>query len=248
MAIGGFAFIGLLVLILGLPRASEKPHPWKWGLGIVVISVSFIGWPLIYAQLAGAELEMVWILVWFATFWTFAYGVQLLIEGAKEEREPLRFQWTRTRKNDTDDLTAHLQWGDPPERNAQHWTAHFQWGNNPAGGVGGKEPNEEEEEAQTLPQDENDGAMNSQPQDDSAAVRPCAWCSNAISMEVDPLALGVKLKTPMNPENARGRAISFSLPVINRPVLAIVPELDSQPARQGNQLIFMVCARDVHAR
>lgn len=239
MAIGGFGFIGLLVLILGLPRASEKPHPWKWGLGIVVIAVSFIGWPLIYLYLAGAELEMVWILIWFATFWTFAYGVQLLMQGAKEEKEPMRFQWARSRKNDADHLTAHFKWGNTPEGTPDQRTAHFQWGNKPT--LDEEEPDEEEGEAQTFP-DESEHSMDPQIQNHTDSVRTCAWCGKTISMDLDPLGLGVKLRTPMDLEKGRGKAISFSLPVTNRPVPAIVPELDSQAARQGNQLIFMACS------
>jgi len=85
--------------------------------------------------------------------------------------------------------------------------------------------------------------MGGQTQNQTGLARTCAWCGNAISMDFGPLGLGVKLKTPMDTEKARGKTISFCLPVTNRAVPAIVPERDSHAARQGNQLIFMVCSK-----
>lgn len=239
--IGGSGFLGFLILIVGLPRAEKQRYPWKWRLGIVVLALSFIGWPLVYAYLVGAELEMVWMVVWFATFSTFGAGVQLLMGAAKKEEEPMRFRWASSREKN-DQPIVRLQSGNEPERNATQWATHFQWGNPSAPDE--EEPDEEEEKAQSFRRDNNERSMDTETQNQTALVRTCAWCDTAISLDLDVSGLGVRLKTAMDLEKVRGKIISFSLPLTDRAVPAIAPARDSEAERRGNHLVFVVCSQD----
>ena len=69
---------GILVLVWGLPRAKHR-SPYNWCSGILAVGLGLIGWSAFYAAFGYADLEMVWILVWGATFWTFAAGISQLI-------------------------------------------------------------------------------------------------------------------------------------------------------------------------
>jgi hypothetical protein len=76
--------LGLLTLVIGLPRARLHQNAWRWRLGILVLGVSVGGWPTVYTRLAGAEVELglVWLVVLTATVASFTYGMrQAFIEA-----------------------------------------------------------------------------------------------------------------------------------------------------------------------
>jgi len=78
LVLGVFVVAAILLLAWGLPRGRTKEAPWRWYFGILILAASVGGWPIIYVGLSGRDLEMVWILVWTATAWTFGAGLDQL--------------------------------------------------------------------------------------------------------------------------------------------------------------------------
>jgi hypothetical protein len=71
--------LGVLLLVWGMPRADRHLLPWRWRIGILMVGGGLIFWPLFYYFCGHADLEMLWLLIWFATGFTFFIGVQRLI-------------------------------------------------------------------------------------------------------------------------------------------------------------------------
>jgi len=78
--------LAVLLVAWGLPRGSSKRTPFHWYLGILILAASLVGWPLIYWFLSGQFLDMVWMLVWGATFWTFGAGLDQLQRSSRPSR------------------------------------------------------------------------------------------------------------------------------------------------------------------
>jgi hypothetical protein len=75
--LGTFGFAGVMVLATGLPRASRCSSPWRWRLGILIIGLGLVLWPIAWTKLWGHDLGMVWIIIVAITVWTFHRGVRL---------------------------------------------------------------------------------------------------------------------------------------------------------------------------
>jgi hypothetical protein len=71
--------LGVLVLVWGMPRANRYGLPWRWRIGVLSTGLGLIFWPSFYAHFGHLDLEMVWIPIWFATFYTFAMGIGSLL-------------------------------------------------------------------------------------------------------------------------------------------------------------------------
>jgi hypothetical protein len=71
--------LGVLVLVWGMPRASRHLLPWRWRVGILMIGLGLIFWPLFYFFYGHEDLEMVWLPIWMATIATFVVGIVRLI-------------------------------------------------------------------------------------------------------------------------------------------------------------------------
>ena len=99
--VGVPALLAVLVLGLGLPAGSRQYSPWRWYLGLAVIAATLLGWPPLVLYLRRYDLEMVWLLVFFAPLWALGSGVQLLREA---RRVPLD-EFVRVR-SDTDPTTG----------------------------------------------------------------------------------------------------------------------------------------------
>lgn len=73
---------GVVVLGLGLPRASRRASPWRYRLGILILGGGLIVWPIAWIQLWSLDLGMVWIVVLAVTVWTFHRGASMaFLEG-----------------------------------------------------------------------------------------------------------------------------------------------------------------------
>jgi hypothetical protein len=71
----------------------------------------------------------------------------------------------------------------------------------------------------------------------------CAWCEDEIPEDVEVFTIGAKAKPGIDLSEAEGTIIPLSLVLANRTVSALVPIKDSPAARDGHDLIFMVCSR-----
>lgn len=74
---GVFGLLGVMVLAIGLPRASSHVSPWRYRLGIVLLSVGLIAWPIVWIQLWPLDIGMVWIVVLAVTIWTLHRAARL---------------------------------------------------------------------------------------------------------------------------------------------------------------------------
>jgi hypothetical protein len=77
--------LGVLVLIWGMPRANRHRLPWRWRIGVLWTGLGLMVWPPFYARFGHLDLEMVWIPIWFATFYTFIMGIRGML-GANDWR------------------------------------------------------------------------------------------------------------------------------------------------------------------
>jgi hypothetical protein len=77
------AACGVLVMMWGLPRANRYRLPWRWRIGILYIGLGLIFWPAFYLFVGHADLETVWIPIWFATLATFGVGIRRLLFADK---------------------------------------------------------------------------------------------------------------------------------------------------------------------
>ena len=71
----------------------------------------------------------------------------------------------------------------------------------------------------------------------------CAWCEDEIPEDAEVFTIGAKGKPGLDLSKAEGTIIPLSLIQANRTVLALVPTKDSPAARDGHDLIFMVCSQ-----
>src|SRR5256885_1707363 len=71
----------------------------------------------------------------------------------------------------------------------------------------------------------------------------CAWCEDEIPEDVEVFTIGAKAKPGIDLSEAEGTIIPLILSQANRTVSALVPTKDSPAARDGHDLIFMVCSQ-----
>lgn len=71
----------------------------------------------------------------------------------------------------------------------------------------------------------------------------CTWCGDEIPEDVEIFTIGAKAKPGIDLSEAEGTISQLSLIQANRTVSALVPTRDSPAARDGHDLIFMVCSQ-----
>ena len=71
----------------------------------------------------------------------------------------------------------------------------------------------------------------------------CAWCEDEIPADFEVFTIGARGKPEIDLSEAEGTIIPVSLIQANRTVLALVPTKGSPAARDGHDLIFMVCSQ-----
>jgi hypothetical protein len=71
----------------------------------------------------------------------------------------------------------------------------------------------------------------------------CSWCEDEIPEDVEVFTIGAKAKPETDLSEAEGTIIPVSLIQANRTVSAMVPTRDSPAAKDGHDLMFMVCSQ-----
>ena len=71
----------------------------------------------------------------------------------------------------------------------------------------------------------------------------CSWCEDEIPDDVEVFTVGAKTKPGIDLSEAEGTIVPLSLIRTDRNVMAFIPTKDSPAARNGYDLIFMVCSQ-----
>lgn len=79
-----------------------------------------------------------------------------------------------------------------------------------------------------------------------AQVSPmtCAWCRKPLGDQEPVIGLGAKARRRADLRPYRGQLIELPLGTADKVILAFVPPPESQAAREGNDLCFMMCSND----
>ena len=73
-------------------------------------------------------------------------------------------------------------------------------------------------------------------------IHTCAWCGKRIPENTELFSLGVKLRPGKDVSEHEGGVLSLELMSRARILHAIVPTVDSQIKRAGNDFFFMICS------
>ena len=74
---GMFGIVGVIVLVAGMPRAWAHASPWRYRLGIVLLSAGLFLWPIVWIELWPLDLGMAWIVVLAVTVWSLHRAARL---------------------------------------------------------------------------------------------------------------------------------------------------------------------------
>jgi hypothetical protein len=71
----------------------------------------------------------------------------------------------------------------------------------------------------------------------------CAWCEDEIPDDVEVFTIGAKAKPGIDLTETEGTIVPLHLIRANKTVSAMVPTRDSPAAKDGHDLMFMVCSQ-----